>query len=196
MKLLIACKVLEREIKTLLDEMPYYRAIFLSFSFHRKPDLLNKRLQELLERMLFHFDDIKVLYGRCAGRLQMLSGVETFQVNDCFDLILGSKRRFKLFLQQPGSYFLSDGWVREDGTPFEKLQKVMKKGLDIKDLSSIIYNGYRRLIYIRTGIEDKDSVERARFSASKLGWEYVEIGSDLRELKHIISTEASFFEEI
>jgi len=185
MKILIACKVLEREIGSIVKDRSDIYTIFFKFAYHSQPVYLNRLLLKTIDK-LKHSNEIILLYGRCAGITpKSFQNINVLDIHDCFDLLIGQNRRYSIFMEEPGTYFLSEGWVLEDGTPYEKLLSY-KRGYKLKELSNIIYSGYKRIAFIRTGIESTEYIKRVEFSAKKLGWDLLEINSELEMLKEVL----------
>ena len=50
-----------------------------------------------------------------------------------------------------------------------------------------IYSGYRRIFFVRTGIETEEDILRARHSSDEMGWKYEEKKADLAMIKKLFS---------
>ena len=188
--LIAACRVFEKEIHEMLGDAHEHALIMLDFGYHRRPLILQQKLQEIIDSAK-GVDAILLLYGRCGGVLNLKARsapVVIPRVNDCFDLMLGCRERFSIFSDEPGTYFLSNGWVQKDGTPYEKADKMKRRlgRLDIKIMEDI-YSGYRRIFFVRTGIETEEDILRARHSSDEMGWKYEEKKADLAMIKKLFS---------
>lgn len=174
--LVVTCSVFEKEVQRILPPEEAQRAVLLDMSYHRKPKLLRATIQEIIDRR-DDADAIVVLYG-CCGGIQHLRPrdipVIIPRANDCFDLMLGAEARFSEFQQEPGTYFLSEGWTAQDGTPAEKLRGQLARFPAEESLVRSVYEGYRRLCFVRTGVEAEASIERAMRSSAELGWTFIE----------------------
>lgn len=188
--LILACKIFEGEINKMLGDGHGHSIVTLDFGYHKMPLVLRQRIQEIIDNAL-GFDAILLLYGYCGGTLKLnASGLPVVKpkAHDCFDMMLGCNERFSLFSEDPGTYFLSEGWVRRDGTPFEKVKGARKQLKDSNDrIIEDMYAGYRRLIFVRTGIETEESISRARHAAIQMGWQFEEKTADLQIMKKLFS---------
>lgn len=175
-RLVVTCSVFEQEVRRILPPGEARQAVLLDMSYHRKPKLLRATIQEIIDRT-DDADAIVVLYG-CCGGIQHLRPrhvpVIIPRANDCFDLMLGAEARFSEFRQEPGTYFLSEGWTVQDGTPAEKLRGLLARFPGEERLVRSVYAGYRRLCFVRTGVESETSIERAMRAAEELGWTFTE----------------------
>jgi hypothetical protein len=190
--LIAACRVFEKEIHKMLGDAHGHTLIMLDFGYHRRPVILQQKLQEIIDSAK-GVDAILLLYGRCGGALNLKARsapVVIPRVNDCFDLMLGCSERFSIFREEPGTYFLSNGWVQKDGTPYEKMDK-MKRRLRCFDskIMEDIYSGYRRIFFVRTGIETEEDILRAMHSSDEMGWKFEEKKADLSMIKNLFSGE-------
>lgn len=193
---IVGCRVMERELIKLLEGVPYrYDLTLLEMRYHGSPGRLKTLIQSIIDSSSgYRF--ILLTYGLCGGITKglMARGVSMVlpKVHDCIDLMLGStERRQELILDCSGTYFLSNGWVEMDGTPAEKL-KEYKRLLGEEELQAIkglFYGNYRRSIFIRTGVEGGEVVERARASAIRMGWQHSEVDGDLSLLKRLLYME-------
>ena len=187
--LFVTCEALEQEVKALLPDKEACRLVVLGMGYHRKPEQLRQRLQQIIDRE----DDVEavvVLYGYCGGVLNLEPRrvpVVVPKAHDCFDLMLGPKARFTMFAEEPGTYFFSEGWARKDGTPEEKLQGLRQRYVQEEELIASVYAGYRRMCFIRTGCETEASMVRARRCCTALNWMYEERQAELIMIKKAIT---------
>ncbi|MEW6738820.1 MAG: DUF1638 domain-containing protein [Nitrospirota bacterium] len=190
--LVIACKIFEREINKMLGDGHGHSIVMLDFGYHKMPFVLQQRIQAIIDNAS-DVDAILLLYGYCGGTLKLDTAdlpVVMPKAHDCFDMMLGSNERFSLFSDEPGTYFLSEGWVRRDGTPFEKVRGARKRLKDDDDkIIEEMYSGYKRLLFVRTGIETEESILRARRAATEMGWQFEEKIADLPIMKKLFSEE-------
>lgn len=189
-RLIVACRVFEKELTTLLS--PVDELLFLEFGYHKRPDLLQKKLQHIIDSAE-GFDVILLLYGYCGGTLHLKAGnipVIIPKANDCFDIMLGTEVRMQIFSEEPGTYFLSEGWIRQDGTPYEKIKRFRKaaekRGIN---LISEFYNGYKRLFLVNTGVLSKESRSRVQNSALRLYWKFEEKRVGIQNIQRLINGE-------
>lgn len=190
--LVIACKVFEKEINKMLGDGHGHSIVMLDFGYHKMPFVLQQRVQEIIDNAS-DVDVVVLLYGYCGGTLKLGTvrlPVVMPKAHDCFDIMLGSSKRYSIFLEEPGTYFLSEGWVRKDGTPFEKISCARKRLKETDDrIIEDMYSGYKRLLFVRTGIETEKSLLRAWRAADEMGWQFEEKTTDLLIMKKLFSGE-------
>lgn len=189
--LIVACKVFEKEIEKILENHKH-RLIMLDFGYHKMPFVLQQKLQEVINNAV-GVDAILLLYGYCGGILKLTAGsipVVMPRAHDCFDIMLGNKERYALFTEEPGTYFLSEGWVKRDGTPAEKVKGIEKRlEGDKNGLIHEMYSGYKRLLFVRTGVESDESIRRARLASNEMNWRFEEKNTDIAMVKKLFSRE-------
>ncbi len=190
---IIGCKVIEKELLELLGGVIYpYELIFLDLRHHGRP----KKLKDMIQSIIDSSEDCGCVistYGLCGGALDGVKArdvpVVFPRVHDCIDLMLGStERRRNLSLACGGTYFSSNGWVVEDGTPSEKVD-AYKRCLGEEEgeaLKEFIYGNYRKGLFIKTGVEDHGVIRRAKDSAFRMGWDHVEVAADLSILRRLL----------
>jgi hypothetical protein len=146
--LLIACEVLHRELffcaarsKNIVD------IEFCSQGYHDLPcGDMRSRIQERISRAgQGRYDAILLGFGLCSNGISGISAgkipVVIPRAHDCITLLLGSKERYREnFDSEPGTYYLSSGWIERDSDNLEDLKgmSVMSRlGLDcsIEELS-------------------------------------------------------------
>ncbi len=190
--LILACKIFEREISKILGDGHGHSIVMLEFGYHKMPVILQQRIQEVIDNAS-DVDAVLLLYGYCGGALKLIAKhvpVIIPNAHDCFDIMLGSNERFSLFSDEPGTYFISEGWVKKDGTPIEKIRGARKRLKDNDDkIIEEIYAGYKRLLFVRTGIETEESLLRASHAADEMGWRFEEKIADLTVMKKLFSGE-------
>ncbi len=190
---IVGCEVMEREIMEMLHGVHYpYDLTLLGMKYHGSPARLRDTLQSIIDSST-GYRCILLLYGLCGGvtRRLVARGVPVVfpRVHDCIDLLLGSTRRRREIMSScSGTYFMSNGWIEKDGTPAEKMadwEGFLDKG-EVQAIKDLTYGGYRRGVFIRTGVEESDVLERARASALEMGWQYTETDGDLSLLKRLL----------
>ena len=153
-RLLLACQTLEAELQNLLPTGIELRV--LDQGLHRSPDQLRQRLQREIDTA--RADEILLAYGLCGnGILGISSGRARLvvpRVDDCIPLLLGSAVRYREELQrEPGTYWLSLGWIQHGTDPFREYQRCREKYGEhtARWIAHEMMKGYRRLVLIDTG---------------------------------------------
>jgi hypothetical protein len=181
----IACATVIEEMVPITPPGMVYEV--LDFGLHIKPVNLRKKLQEAIDASCTDFDTIILGYGLCSmaivGLIARNCTLVVPRVDDCIAIFLGSKDVYtEQVSKEPGTYYLTKGWIEVNDTPFEEHGRLVEKyGQEQADhIMGIILKNYTRLAYIDTGQGDQERYrEYARMVADKFNLRYEEIpGSD------------------
>ena len=181
----IACATVIEEMMPLTPAGMVYE--ILDFGLHLKPENLKKTLQEAIDASCANFDTIILGYGLCSlaivGLIAQDCTLVVPRVDDCIAIFLGSKDAYtEQASKEPGTYYLTKGWIEVSDTPFEEHKRLVEKyGVEKADyIMSIMLKHYKRLAYIDTGQQDQERYrEYARQAAQKFKLRFEEItGSD------------------
>lgn len=141
---LIACKVLQREIASILYNCPHTIDVTtMSQWYHETPVILKKALQEEIDRIDAHedphtnnleqrdLDAILLGYGLCANAVEGLKSRRYKMVipraHDCATLVMGSRERYQEYFDScKGSYFYTRGWM-ELGPALESEEEQLER---------------------------------------------------------------------
>ena len=178
----VACRVLKPELEPILP--PAVERVYLDYALHRTPDQLRSRLQATL-RSLPEGATVGLGYGLCSNGTAGLSGgsrrLIVPRVHDCISLIMGSPEGYrKAFLDDPGTIYLSAGWIREGGDPLSDYRRQLER-FGIEDAQWIfrqMYQHYSRLVFIRTGASRLRDRRYASAVARWAGWIFREMDGD------------------
>ena len=182
---IIACATVIEEMQPLL---PLSIACeVLDFGLHLIPDNLKKILQQTIDDNCVKYDTLILGYGLCS---MAIVGLQTRnctlvipRVDDCIAIFLGSKKAYSEQAQkEPGTYYLTKGWIEVSDTPFEEYKRMVEQfGEERADrIMGLILKHYTRLAYIDTGQSDQEQYrDYARKTANKFNLRFEEIpGSD------------------
>ena len=144
---LLACKVLQREISLLVAHCEHFVDVtYIRQDLHNTPLLLNIALQEEIDKLdkgddkyscPEPFDAILLGYGLCSNAISGLKSA-THQLiipkaHDCITFLLGSREAYNHhFLENPGTYWYSTGWVENTKSPSKtRLEEIRAEYLEI-----------------------------------------------------------------
>lgn len=197
----IACKVFESMLSKEQQESLFNQVTYLDYGLHRVPDKLTHTVQEAIDDV--QDPSLIVLgYGLCGNGLK---GIQSRQhtlliprTDDCIAILLGSYQSYmKNFSQEPGTYYLTKGWLEAGSDPLKEYQEVRDKygEEDAQWIMDTQYQHYKRLVLVA---HQQDELEEYRPQAqevaaycSRWGMDYQEIlGSD-RYLARLLETAAS-----
>ena len=183
----ITCRVMLEEFRALMPEDTEFEVF--EISQHTWPNTLRANLQAAVTKADGLFDPIYLGYGLCSQSLVGLSAQQSrlivFRADDCIGIFLGSRQaRRDLVLKEPGSYFLTRGWIADGaGSVFDEYERMEKRyGAEraMRIFKKLLAH-YRQLVHIvMPGAENVHSDRLyASGKAAKFGLDYVEIpGTD------------------
>jgi hypothetical protein len=181
----LACKVLQSLMEPHLRQAPV-PATFMDYGLHRTPQLMTPALQDALDS-LSEPSVVIVGYGLCGNGLAGLrSGRHTLIVpraDDCIMMLLGSYDRYlQEFWAEPGTYYLTKGWLESGSHPLKEYRELLAK-YDQETADWLIdeqYKNYKRIVLVAPDQAEMDAYrEQARevadFCAERWGYRYEEI---------------------
>ncbi len=194
----IACKVFQGLIEKHLPERIRSDITFLDYGLHRVPVKLTQAVQEQLDGI--ETPSLVILgYGLCGNGLDGIkAGKHTLVIpraDDCIAILLGSYTSYiQKFEEEPGTYYLTKGWLESGSDPLKEYHEVLEKygEKEAEWIMDTQYQHYKRLVFIA---HNRDDLEKYRPRALEVanyckrwGMEYDEIiGSEgyIRELIEI-----------
>ncbi|MDR1109719.1 MAG: DUF1638 domain-containing protein [Deltaproteobacteria bacterium] len=184
---LVACDVLRTEFETALAGRPV-KAKFLEYSLHSTPSLMGGRILEAMAELRDQGAERVVLgYGLCSNGVVGVGGEGGLvmpRCHDCIAMLLGSpKRYFEMFRKFPGTYFLTEGWVRNHGDPLSSVEikytPRMGEKKAMRGMSLELAN-YKSFCFVDNGVGDREAVKaRTKENCLAFGKEYLELESDV-----------------
>ena len=177
---LVCCKTMMDEIEAM---KPADMAVdYVEYALHRRPDDLRQELQRRIDEEK-EADTMVFVYGLCSKGLSGLkSGDKTLvipRVHDCISLLLGSRERYdQEFGADPGTYYLSKGWIDQKADPYQEyLDCVEKYGVENATwISKETYQHYKRVAFIDTNLPSLEEYEQyAKKVANFLAVSYIGI---------------------
>lgn len=179
--LILACATVIEEMLPLMPPAMKYKV--LDFGLHINPDQLRTVLQNEIDSADSLFDTIILGYGLCS---QAVIGIKAThcalvipRVDDCIAIFLGSCKAYQQqFESEPGTYYLSKGWIKVGDSPFAEYEEILKKqGKERADrIMRLMLKNYTRLALINTGQHEMDYYrDYARNTANRFGLRYEEI---------------------
>ncbi len=189
---IIACETVIKEMLQILPADIEYESIMSGF--HLNPDDLRTKLQNTINEVSREADRIILGFGLCSLAITGLKvdrgSLIIPRVDDCIALFLGSQNAYKRQLrQEPGTYFLSKGWIETGINIIEELKEAEKRlgKRCAENIKKVMIKHYVRLAYIDMGYEDQDYYrEFSRMAAEKLNLKYQEIKGTTRLLRKMV----------
>jgi len=152
---LIGCEVLRGALEPLLNNGSGWDFTqFLDAGLHTTPRKLRPALQERLDAIDVP-SRIFLAYGLCGSGLENLeSGIHTLVIprcGDCIPLLMGSYARYAADLQQnPGTYYLSEGWLDNDFHPVAQYEEWLQSYDEktARRLLKLYFKHYQRVLLL------------------------------------------------
>lgn len=204
---IIACRVMEPELAHIVSEEngadDRTDILYLEQALHRTPDSLRLKVQEKIDQIAQSASRIVLGYGLCAkgivGITARASELLIPRCHDCIALFLGSPdRHLEIFRKNPGTYYLTPGWIAEKQDPLGIMEEqVPKFGRETaRWVIEEELKHYTHIALIDTGVEEIAPLRaRAMENAAVLNKQYEEIPGSLdyfRELLRGPYTEEKF----
>ena len=176
----LACATVVEEMETMLPD-GIQRQV-LEFGLHLHPKLLNAALQDAIDAST-DVDLILLGYGLCSRSIIGLKSSHATLVvprtDDCIAIFLGSRDAYHQQMnREPGTYYLTKGWIEAGDTPFEDYPRLVKRYGEEKAriVTEMMLRNYTRLGLIRTGSYDMEKYrDYARRTAEHFGLRFEEI---------------------
>ncbi len=184
-RVVIACRVLEGLLAPYLREAGI-PMIPMEYGLHCTPGLMAAALQQEIDR-LPNSSTVILGYGLCGNGLVGLKARQHTLIvpraDDCITLLLGSYERYVAeFSAEPGTYYLTKGWLASGSHPLREYRELVEKyGQESADwIIDEQYRNYRRLALVAPSQSELDAchaqaLEVAEFCAARWGFRYEEL---------------------
>ncbi len=178
---IIGCKTVIEEMRQLLPSD--LEPLTLESGLHLRPDKLRGALQTVIDEITSHTETIILGYGLCSmGVIGLKAAHSTLvipRIDDCVAIFLGSREAYKKHLkQEPGTYFLSKGWIEAEITLLDEL-KSMEERYGKRRAETVMkrmLQHYKRLAFIDMGYANQNEHRQfARKAAKKFNLHFQEI---------------------
>jgi len=188
----IACEtVIEEMLPFLPSDVPHE---VLDFGLHINPAELKKVLQEKIDEASPKAEVLLLGYGLCSMAVVGLKATTATLViprtDDCIAIFLGSCNAYKeQSKKEPGTYYLTKGWIEAGDTPFEEHKLLIEKYGEEKAerMTRLMLKNYKRLAFINTGVyEIKRYQEYSQQTAERFNLRYEEIEGSPDLVKKIV----------
>lgn len=185
----ISCQVFQHLLENMLPADAIESITFLDYGLHSVPTKLRSTVQEKIDA-IEEPSLILLGYGLCGNGLHKIeAGKHTLLISrtdDCIAIFLGSYGRYMdEFNNNPGTYYLTKGWLESGSNPLKESQEYVEKyGQDTADyLMDTQYKHYERLIFVAHNRADLDAyrpqAEEVAEYCKRWGMKYEEVlGSD------------------
>lgn len=153
---ILACATVIEEMLPIMPPNVDYEV--LEFGLHIVPENLKKALQAAIDTCSPQYETIILGYGMCSMAVIGLHAANSTlvvpRVDDCIALFLGSRETYNTMARnEPGTYYLTKGWIEAGDTPFEEHKLMVEKYGEARArrMTSLALKNYTRLAFINTG---------------------------------------------
>jgi hypothetical protein len=185
----LSCQVFQHWLENLLPDGLASSITFFDYGLHAVPKKLHQTIQNAIDSL--EQPSLVVLgYGLCGNGLDNIKSGRHFllipRTDDCIAILLGSYQAYlREMKKEPGTYYLSKGWLEAGTNPLEESRACeMKYGAETTAwLMDKQYHNYRRLLMVARNVAELETyraqaLEVAEFCV-RWGMGYEEmIGSD------------------
>jgi hypothetical protein len=156
---------------------------------------LKNKLQSAIDASDPVINTIILGYGLCSQAVVGLKS-ERFtlvipKTDDCIGIFLGSQTLYlNEHRNEPGTYYLTKGWLETGGTPFHEFDNMVKKyGIEkAKRIMNQMLGNYKRIVFINTGLSELDKYRaEAKAIADRFGLRYEEMEGSDKLIRKMIS---------
>lgn len=191
--IILSCATVIEEMMPLIPSAMNYQVF--DFGLHLVPGNLKKSLQEAIDTAGKSHDTVILGYGLCAMAVVGLQARECTlvvpKVDDCIAIFLGSGAAYsKQTRVEPGTYYLTKGWIEVSDTLLDEYKRVLKKyGQERADyIMDEMLKHYKRLVYINTGTENQEKYRAyAREVANQFNLRFEEIIGSNKFIKKMVA---------
>ena len=177
----IACATVIEEMLPLLPADVAHEV--LDFRLHLRPNELKRVLQEKIDEASPNAEVLLPGYGLCSmavvGLQARTAHLVIPRVDDCIAIFLGSCAAYQAQAKkEPGTYYLTKGWIEVGDTPFEEHKLLVEKYGEEKArrMTGLMLKNYTRLAFINTGqYEIEHFREYAQTTAAQFSLRFEEI---------------------
>ena len=167
----------------------------LDFGLHLDPSALKKVLQDKINEASVDVDVLLLGYGLCSMAVVGLKATTATlvipRVDDCTAIFLGSHKSYCVEHQkEPGTYYLTKGWIEVGDTPFEEHKKIVERYGEAKAarMTKLLLKNYTRLALINTGQYEIDKYrEYSKKTAEAFDLRFEEIEGSPSLLQKMLS---------
>jgi hypothetical protein len=180
----IACATVIEDLLPLLPAE--VRTQTLDFGLHLRPAELKRSLQKAITASEDWAETLILGYGLCSqaviGLRSAACTLVVPRVDDCIAIFLGSCSAYRREVRrEPGTYYLTKGWIEAGDTPFEEHSRLVEKYGPARAgrMTRLLFRNYTRLVFINTRQDGLDRYRAyTREQGARFGLRYEEIDGE------------------
>ncbi|MDD1769665.1 MAG: DUF1638 domain-containing protein [Methanomassiliicoccales archaeon] len=179
---IVACEALKEEIESIVAGDPdFVHHEYLDFGLHLYPDELKSEIMKRLETLEGKVDAVFLGFAHCQALrgLPAMVSVPTamLEMEDCLAAFLGEDVYGAEKHNGGITWFYPTGWARRGPDGIVKLfhlDSAKDQGYEPEYFLKIMFTGFKRCMYIDTGVATDGCRETTQALADRLGLRYVE----------------------
>jgi len=193
---IICCRVLEREVRTLVRSTPQVSHLeVMEWGLHIEPSRLVEAVADRIALIQDRVEAVVLGYGRCQAldRLPNKFPVPVFRPEgeDCIGVLMGQDRYADALRREAGTWFFTPGWA-EMGMDFVfrelGLTRFAQKGLDPLSMARRMLKDFTRGLFVEVeGIDQDALISRAREISDVFGLRFERTRGSLDRLRQSLS---------
>jgi len=196
MKTIIACEVMKRELSLLAPDG--CKLSFISAGLHLTPEKMSDDIQKEIDNVDHEEGPIILGYGLCSYGITKIKArhrpILIPKIHDCITLFLGSRQTYyEEFFKNPGTYYLSYGWIFYGKTPYSQYHEIYIKKYGEDEARWIVQEmlkNYKRLVFIDNKLfSPEEAREKAKRMADFFNLEFIELEAPPTFLRQISDAE-------
>jgi hypothetical protein len=160
---ILACQVFQHWLEQLLPDGLPANITFFDYGLHIVPKKLRQTIQQAIDSI--EQPSLVVLgYGLCGNGLDNINSGSHFllipRTDDCIAILLGSFQAYRHEIDtEPGTYYLSKGWLEAGTNPLAESRKYEEKyGAETTEyLMDTQYRHYRRLMMVARNVQELET---------------------------------------
>ncbi len=191
---IVACEALKEEIESIIagDEDLVQRE-YLDFGLHLYPDELKAEILRRLSDLDGKVDAVFLGFAHCQSLKGLPNSVRVpmvmLETEDCLAAFLGEER-YKEEKHKGGiTWFYPTGWARRGPDGIVKLfhlDSAKDQGYEPEYFLGIMFTGFKRCMYIDTGVATEGCRETTQALAERLKLQYVESSGTLSAIREAV----------
>lgn len=173
----MACDIFKQELEALTEgDEDIVHKEYLEFALHVCPEEMRRTVIEKVNALAGKVDAVFIGYATCqklAGLpLEVKVPAVMLDGDDCISVLIGPVEYAREKAVCTGTWFSSPGWAEQGMAAVIKelhLDSMVDEGYDPMFFVDIIFESYRRCLYIDTGVGDREGCEaKSREFAAQL----------------------------
>lgn len=197
MRVLIACSMLENEIRMILDRLGLkdLMVVWMERGYHDRPEELGHVVQEEIDKAEdLGADEILLCYGLCGNGAEGWTAKRAKLVmpkfDDCINMLLCPGRRSKRNLIESGRFYLTEGWCNDKSSLGQMVEDAIERYGERRGLRVMkqMLSSYHHITIIDTGCYDIGPVrDYAGRCAERLGFEVDEVKGSCHVIEKLLA---------